>query len=183
MYSETHPARVFKFCPRCGSHEFKVSGPRSFLCSNCHFELYINSAAAVAALIFNSEGKMLFTRRTFDPDKGKLDLPGGFVDPCESAEQAVNREIKEELGVEVLSAEYFCSFPNEYKYSGLSVFTTDLAFFTEIDRIDDITPMDDISAVEFHFPEELDMNELPSVSMKNILSAYLEFKRNDKNKA
>ena len=120
---------------------------------------------------------MLFTRRAVDPDKGKLDLPGGFVDPMESAEQAVKRELKEELGVEVISLKYFCSFPNEYKYSGLSVFTTDLAFLTEIDKISEITPMDDISAVEYIYPEELNMEELPSVSMKNIVHEVIQFRR------
>ena len=111
---------------------------------------------------------MLFTRRALDPDKGMLDLPGGFVDPMESAEQAAKREIKEELGAEVLSLEYFCSFPNEYKYSGLSIFTTDLAFWAEIDDQAQLTPMDDISAIEFIDPEELKMEELPSISMKTL---------------
>ncbi|MDX9880758.1 MAG: NUDIX domain-containing protein [Prolixibacteraceae bacterium] len=183
MYSETHPSRVFKFCPKCGSSEFKVTGPRSFRCSNCSFEFYVNSAAAVAALIFNAEGKMLFTRRAVDPDKGELDLPGGFVDPMESAEQAVKRELKEELGAETLSLRYFCSFPNEYKYSGLSVFTTDLAFFAEINNPEAITPMDDISAIEFIAPEELNMNELPSVSMKNIVREVVQLRKNDKKQA
>ena len=183
MYSDTHPSRAFKFCPKCGSAEFKVTGPRSFLCDNCRFEFYVNSAAAVAALIFNAEGKMLFTRRAIDPDKGALDLPGGFVDPMESAEQAVKRELKEELGANVLSIKYFCSFPNEYKYSGLSVFTTDLAFLTEIDNIAEIIPMDDISAIEYIDPEELDMDALPSISMKNIVREVIQFRKNDKKQA
>ncbi len=182
MYSETHPSRVFKFCPKCGSPEFKITGARSFRCSNCNFEFYVNSAAAVAAIIFNNEGKMLFTRRAVNPDKGKLDLPGGFVDPMESAEQAVKREIKEELGVDILSLQYFCSFPNEYKYSGLSVFTTDLAFFAEIDHQVAITPMDDISAIQYIYPEELDMSTLPAISMKNIVHKVIQFRKNDKKK-
>lgn len=177
MFSETHPTRVFKFCPKCGFKEFKITSSRSFQCNNCQFEFYINSSAAVAALIFNKEGKLLFTRRAVNPDKGKLDLPGGFVDPMESAEQALYREIEEELGIKVRSCHYFCSFPNEYKYSGLSVFTTDLAFITKIDSSKAITPMDDISAIEYHFPDKLDMDELPSISMKNIVTAYLKTKK------
>lgn len=179
MYSETHPTRVFKYCPKCGSQAFKVTGERSFRCQHCNFEYYINSSAAVAAIVFNHEGKMLFTRRAVEPDKGMLDLPGGFVDPMESAEEAIKREIKEELGIDVLSLKYFCSFPNEYKYSGLSVFTTDLAFFTEIDQQSVPTPMDDISAIEFYFPEELNMDDLPSVSMKNIVNSIIQFRKND----
>lgn len=177
MYSETHPTRVFKFCPRCGSNEFNVSGSRSFRCNNCNFELYINSVAAVVALIFNKDGKLLFTRRAVDPDKGMLDLPGGFVDPMESAEQAVKREIKEELGVDVVSLKYFGSFSNEYKYSGLSIFTTDLTFLIQIDNFESITPLDDISSIEFYYPDEVDMNQLPFISMKKIVSAYIEFQK------
>ncbi len=177
MFSETHPTKVFHFCPRCGSANFPATSTRSFRCKQCNFELYINSAAAVAVILFNDEGKMLFSRRAIEPHRGKLDLPGGFVDPMESAEDAVRREIKEELGVEVSSMRYFCSFPNEYKYSGLSVFTTDLAFFAEIDPEAELTPMDDISSVEYYYPEEVDMNELPAPSMKNIVNQIIQYRK------
>ena len=52
MYSETHPARVFKYCPKCGSSKFELTGPRSFHCNNCSFTFYVNSAAAVAGTYF-----------------------------------------------------------------------------------------------------------------------------------
>ena len=83
------PIQAFHFCPRCGSAHFRVSGERSLSCGDCHLQYYVNSAAAVACLIFNNEGKLLVTRRAVDPDKGKLDLPGGFIDPNETAEEAV----------------------------------------------------------------------------------------------
>lgn len=52
------------------------------------------------AIIKNDKGEIAVIRRNFWP-KGKLDLPGGFVDEGESAEQAATREAKEECGLEV----------------------------------------------------------------------------------
>lgn len=51
-------------------------------------------AAAVAGLIFNEKGQLLLTIRAKDPGKGLLDLPGGFVDMGENADQALRREIE-----------------------------------------------------------------------------------------
>jgi mutator protein MutT len=161
-----HPIKVFKFCPRCGSSSFSVSGERSLACGDCGFQYYINSAAAVACLIFNSEGKLLLTRRAIDPDKGKLDLPGGFIDPLETAEEAVRRELKEELGVQVRSMQYLTSRGNEYHFSGITVFTTDLAFRVEVDSLDNLTAHDDISSFEWVWPAEADPFEIPASSIR-----------------
>lgn len=102
-----------------------------------------------------------------------LDLPGGFVEPMESAEAAVVREIKEELGILVTNAAYLGSFPNEYIYSGFSVFTVDLAFICKVDDITAIVPADDVSEVEFMFPKDVKQEELCSKSMADIISLYI----------
>ena len=167
--TNTHPVNVLKFCPRCGSAHFPATGDRSFTCSDCSFNYYANSSAAVAVLLFNEKGELLFTRRAIEPHFGKLDLPGGFIDPMETAEQAVVREIQEELGIEIHSLKYFCSYPNEYIFSGFSVFTLDMAFLAKTDSINQMTAMDDISSFEFYNPHDVDLEELPSISMKNII--------------
>ena len=79
-------------------------------------------------MIVNDKGEILFTKRSVDPHKGMLDLPGGFVDIMESAENALVREIKEELNLNIEHFQYFMSSPNEYIFGGLSVFTLDLAY-------------------------------------------------------
>jgi NAD+ diphosphatase len=174
MSLKTHPRDVLKYCPRCGCKEFKSNDQgRSFNCEECHFDYYINSSAAVACLIFNSEGKLLLARRAIDPSKGFLDLPGGFVEPMERAEDAVLREIKEELGVKVTKIEFLVSFPNEYIYSGFSVFTVDLAFLCTVDDLSRIVPADDVLAVEFILPGEIKKEELCSESMAKIISHYI----------
>jgi len=173
MYSNTHPVNVLKHCPRCGSSSFPATGSRSFKCTDCNFIYYVNSSAAVAVLLFNDRGELLLTRRAVEPHLGMLDLPGGFIDPMETGEEAALREIREELGIEIHSLKYFCSFPNEYVFSGYSVFTLDLAFLAKTDSLDKMTPMDDISGFEFHKPKDVDLMELPSISMKNILKELI----------
>jgi mutator protein MutT len=174
MYSTTHPVNVLKFCPRCGSGHFPATGSRSFKCADCSFNYYVNSAAAVAVLLFNEKGELLFTRRAIDPHIGKLDLPGGFIDPLETGEQAVVREIQEELGITVHSLQYFGSFPNEYIFSGYSVFTLDLVFLAQTESLHRMVAMDDVSSFEFYKPQDVDLEELPSVSMKNIVKEIIQ---------
>ena len=128
----------------------------------------------MAVLLFNEKGELLFTRRAIEPHFGKLDLPGGFIDPMETGEHAAVREIKEELGIDIRSLRYFCSYPNEYIFSGYSVFTLDLAFLAKTEHLHQMTAMDDISSFEFITPKALDLNELPSISMKNILKELIE---------
>jgi NADH pyrophosphatase NudC (nudix superfamily) len=174
MVIKTHPQDVIKYCPRCGCNAFKTNDKgRSFNCEGCNFDYYINNSAAVACLIFNAEGKLLLARRAIEPAKGMLDLPGGFVEPKESAEAAVIREIKEELGVKVTNVAYLTSFTNEYIYSGFSVFTVDLAFICTIENLEAIVPADDVSEVEFIFPQDVKKEELCSESMANIISQYI----------
>lgn len=174
MYSNSHPVNVLKFCPRCGSSYFPATGSRSFRCMDCSFNYYINSSAAVAVLLFNDKGELLLTRRAVEPHKGKLDLPGGFIDPMETGEAAAVREIKEELGIDIHSLRYFCSFPNEYVFSGFSVFTLDMAFLAQTESLDKMVAMDDISSFEFYKPQDVDLLELPSMSMKNILKELIQ---------
>ena len=174
MYSSTHPVNVLKFCPRCGSAHFQATGSRSFKCADCSFNYYANASAAVAVLLFNEKGELLFTRRAIEPHFGKLDLPGGFIDPMETAEQAAIREIQEELGIPIHSLKYLCSYPNEYIFSGFSVFTLDLVFLAQTENLHKMTAMDDISSFEFHKPRHVDLEELPSVSMKNIIKELIQ---------
>ena len=92
--------QIFTYCPHCGSKDIEFPNLVRFLCHQCGFVYYHNIAAAVA-VIFRREREILFAVRNIDPDKGKLDLPGGFIDPDENAEAAACREVNEELGLEI----------------------------------------------------------------------------------
>ena len=166
---------AFEFCPKCGSNSFFTSDKgRSFKCEECHFQYFINSSAAVACLIFNSMGELLLTRRAFEPNKGMLDLPGGFVDPMETAEEAATREIKEELNLDLSNLQYLVSFPNLYPYSNMVIPTVDLAFVCETDDISCLKPGDDVASVEFFPPGEVNFDALCTESMRQIIRFYLK---------
>lgn len=165
----SHPIDLFRFCPCCGSEQFKPAGCRSFHCGRCGFRYYINSSAAVAALIFDSCNRLLLTRRALEPDAGKYDLPGGFIDPMESADEALRRELNEELGIKVKEARYLTSHPNEYFFSGITVFTTDFLFRVEAESLENLTARDDISGFEWVDPDEIDPEEIPATSIRYFI--------------
>jgi NAD+ diphosphatase len=172
-YTENNP--IFAFCPKCGSSSFHcIDSERSFRCEMCCFHYFINNSAAVACLIFNSLGELLLTRRAFEPNKGMLDLPGGFVEPMETIEETVVREIMEELNLVVTKMRYLVSFPNLYPYSNFDVPTIDLAFLCEIENISDLSPGDDVASVEFMHPKTINLEELCSESMRQIVRFYVD---------
>ena len=80
------------------------------------------STGAVAnhqVMITDDQGRLLVVVRAEEPEKGTWDLPGGFADPGESIEESVRREVREELGLEIASMRYLCSYPNTYEYGGI----------------------------------------------------------------
>lgn len=170
----THPGTTIHFCPKCGSNHFPFDGHKSFKCKQCGFHFFINTAAAVAAIIINPKGEILLTVRAHAPNQGMLDLPGGFVDPHESAEEALTREIKEELHLDVIESEYLISFPNEYVFSDFTVYTTDLAFKVKVADFANVTACDDISDYIFVAPENIDYSNIGAPSIQKILQHYIQ---------
>lgn len=127
-----HPLEKFTYCPVCGSKHFGEHNFKSKKCDNCGFTYYQNPSAATAAFIVNGRGELLVERRGKEPAKGTLDLPGGFIDNDETAEEGVAREIREETGLEVTSVRYLFSLPNVYLYSGMNIHTLDIFFSCEV---------------------------------------------------
>ena len=171
-----HPIEVFKYCPCCGSSEFVPDSSRSLKCAGCGFRFFVNSSAAVAALIVNDKNELLFTVRAFEPCKGMLDLPGGFVDPGETVEEALHREIKEELNIDIQDVIYINSFPNEYLFSGLTVFTIDLAFVCKVTDFSTIRCGDDVAGFIFISPENVDYSKIGGDSIRKIVKCFFDRK-------
>lgn len=140
-----HPLEVFHFCPKCGSENFEIHNALSRHCSDCGFTYYQNPRASTAAFILNSKGELLIAKRAKEPAMGTLDLPGGFVNNAETAEQGMVREIKEETGLDIQpeSIEYLFSIPNVYHYSGMDIHTLDLFFLCKVDDEQTVAAADD----------------------------------------
>lgn len=171
-FSETNPSKVLSYCPRCGSKGFHFE-KKSFSCPVCHFVFYINASTAVAVILETSDGKIVLTKRKYEPKAGTYDLPGGFVDVLERAEDAVKREIFEELGIQVEDVHFLASFPNEYPFKGISYFTCDLAFVCKIEDVKSLKPADDVSEFITVLPEEINYDSISFPSIKYILQEYV----------
>lgn len=167
---------TFQYCPKCGSGNFYEHTEKSNKCASCGFIYFMNPSAAVAAFIRDKNGDILLCRRAKNPQKGTLDLPGGFVDKNETAEEAIAREIKEELGINVLKQTYLFSFPNTYRYSNLDIPTLDLFFECEVDSIDAIKVDDDVASAEFYKLGSFCLEEVGLNSIRKAIAYYIAIK-------
>jgi mutator protein MutT len=169
-----HPLSLFKYCPKCGSNRFEIKNNKAKQCADCGFVYYFNPSSATVALILNRENELLVCRRAKDPQKGKLDLPGGFIDCNETGEEGVAREVKEETGLKVMNASYLFSLPNIYPYSGFTVQTLDMFYRCEVENTNLISAMDDVSACFFVPLQDVHPEQFGLLSIRRGLAKFLK---------
>lgn len=108
--------RTHQFCGACGSPTEPAAKTRSRVCVNpsCKLEHYPRLAPAMIVAV--ERGNELLLARSPHFPAGMYSVLAGFVDPGESAEQAVQREVYEETRIRVKNIRYFGSqswpFPN-----------------------------------------------------------------------
>lgn len=163
---------AFTHCPLCGSSDYErvPSGTRH--CRACDHRDFNNPITAVAALILDSQNRLLLIRRAKDPARGFLAMPGGFVDAGESLEQAVYREISEEIGLALADIHYLCSHPNAYTYRGLTRPVCDVFFHTRTDSFDVVMQREEVTAWELRPLGEINPAELAFDSMRHALATF-----------
>ncbi len=169
-----HPLEIFRYCPKCGNEHFEVHNFKSKHCTNCGFTYYQNPSSSTAAFILNSKGELLVVRRAKEPAKGTLDLPGGFVDNEETAEQGIIREIKEETGLDIKEVAYQFSIPNIYHYSGMDIHTLDLFFLCHADEDAPILAADDASECMWVPLREIYVERFGLRSIRQAVHRFLE---------
>ncbi len=169
-----HPLHKFRFCPKCGSANFSDNNEKSKKCYNCGFIYYFNSSAAVVAIIENGNSDILVARRAKDPAKDTFDLPGGFIDMYETAEEAMKREVEEETGLKVNSMQYLFSIPNIYNYSDFEVHTVDMFFKCKVTDFEGLKAQDDVSELLFISVNELNPDDFGLISIKKAIKKLIK---------
>jgi NADH pyrophosphatase NudC (nudix superfamily) len=107
--------KPFRFCPACGSRLEDPDTEGGSSCPQCKRSWYRNAAPTAGCAVLH-DGKVLVVRRARDPEKGRFDLPGGFLKFREDPVAAVKREVQEELGIEVdvSEADFVQAVPHVY---------------------------------------------------------------------
>jgi NAD+ diphosphatase len=117
--------RSHLYCGRCGTPTVVKTGERARQCPKCGQVHYPRIAPAVMALVRN--GKQLLLARSPHFPPGMHSALAGFVEPGESLEQCLVREVREEVGIEVANLRYFSSQPWPFPHSLMIAFNCDYA--------------------------------------------------------
>lgn len=161
-----------RYCPDCGRDNFIFDGIKKYHCNFCGFEYYFNSAAAAVAVVTEND-HLLTVVRARDPHEGMLDLPGGFVDPGESSEQALYRELQEELSVRPVSHEYFLSASVCYPYAGVEYSVCEIFYRCKFADISAMRANDDVAEIRWVPLAELDIDAFAFTSAKWVIEKLL----------
>lgn len=117
--------RSTQFCSRCGAKTFQKKGERGKECPNCGELFYPRISPAVIVLI--RKGHEILLARSPSFPTGMYSLIAGFVEPGESAEAAVSREVWEEIRLRVKNLRYFGTQAWPFPNSLMIGFTADYA--------------------------------------------------------
>ena len=101
--------RDHQHCGRCGEPTERVPGERGRRCARCDLTAYPRVSPAIIVLIERDDRILLARGRAFVPRR--FGIIAGFVEPGESLEDAVRREVHEEVGIEIDHIDYFGSQP------------------------------------------------------------------------
>lgn len=123
----THP-----YCPRCGARTVVEAGGHIRVCPRDGSQHFPRVDPAVIMLVRDADDRCLLARGPQWPE-GRLSILAGFVEPGESLESAVIREVAEEVGITVTRPRYLGSQPWPFPRSLM------LGFFAEA-RTTDLSP-------------------------------------------
>jgi ADP-ribose pyrophosphatase YjhB (NUDIX family) len=165
------PTEPYRFCPADGT---RLEAPRpsgGTSCPLCGRSWYRSSAPAVGAVIVE-DGKALVTVRAGEPEKGRLDLPGGFLEVGEHPVDGLVREAREELGVEI---EVACPpiLLENHRYGPDGAYVLAIGFRASIVE-GEPNPTDDVANVRWISAEELDAADFAWEHDREMVRGALE---------
>ncbi|MGH7961818.1 MAG: NAD(+) diphosphatase, partial [Candidatus Binatia bacterium] len=115
--------RTHQYCGRCGSRTHPTEKERAKVCPQCGLLNFPRLAPAIIVAVTRGE-KILLARSAHFP-QGLFSVLAGFVEPGETIEECVAREVKEEVGITVDNIRYFGSQPWPFPHSLMIGFTAE----------------------------------------------------------
>jgi len=123
-----------RYCGTCGAPNLSTSAGHVMKCSRCGVETFPRLDPAIIVLVTDGDRALLGRQASWPP--GRYSTIAGFVEPGESLEDAVAREVLEETGVTVLESTYHSSQPWPFPSSLMIGYTAVAAPGSQI-RTDD----------------------------------------------
>lgn len=159
----------YSFCPRCGGRfeerVLKEGDPERLVCGSCGFVFYLGPKL-VAGAIFELEGEIVLVQRDIEPGYGKWTFPGGFVERGERAEDAAEREVLEECGLEIRARGIIGLYSYEGQIPAIAVFGADVVGGEPV-------PLDETMDVKTFPRDGLPWSEMAFPSTEQALKDYL----------
>jgi len=159
----------WRFCPRCGSGIEPADGRAE--CGACGYIVFANPAPAVCALCTDDSGRIMLTRRRWEPYAGMWDLPGGFLHEDEHPLDGLRRELAEETGLDVEPVEWFGAFMKPYGDGPGARWVLNLVWRTRVVGGEE-RAADDVSEIRWFSGEELP--PLDEIALAEPLRLWLE---------
>jgi NAD+ diphosphatase len=118
-------ARTHRFCGGCGAATEQVAGERARRCPACKLSSYPRISPAMMVLI--TRGRQLLLARGHHFPPGRYSALAGFLEAGETIEQAIRREVHEEVGVDIDGLRYFGSQSWPFPHSLMIAFRAEWA--------------------------------------------------------
>jgi 8-oxo-dGTP diphosphatase len=156
----------WKHCPRCAA-ALEHDG-QSATCAVCGFSAYAGPEPTVSALVADDQGRILLARRKFEPEAGKWDLPGGFLDEREEPLDGLRRELREEAGIEIEPLDFAGVWADRYGGAEDAPATLNLYWHARIVS-GEPTPADDVAELRWFAAGEVPPDE--EIAFRNVVQA------------
>jgi NAD+ diphosphatase len=118
--------RTHRFCGQCGSTMQQIDWEMAMHCSRCHHRCYPRISPCIIVAIRHQD-KLLLAQGKPHQSRQMYSTLAGFVESGETLEEAVHREVFEEVGVKVTNLRYFGSQPWPFPHSLMVGFLADYA--------------------------------------------------------
>ena len=159
----------WKHCPVCATPITPTDG--TVECPECGFVTYAHSMPTASAVVDDSEGRVLLSRRARDPFAGKWDLPGGFLEEGEHPLDCVRRELREETGIRLVDERLLGIWMDRYEYKQRVVSTLNVYYVAGVGD-GALEPADDVAELRWFAPDEVPADELAFGHIPDVLSAW-----------
>ncbi|MEN9868550.1 MAG: hypothetical protein RL748_4140 [Pseudomonadota bacterium] len=154
-------ARTHRYCGACATPMQMAPGERAFTCPACHMTAYPRISPAMMVLVRKGDA-VLLARHTHSPT-GRFSPLAGFLEAGESVEEAIHREVMEEVGLKVNNLRYFGSQSWPFPHSLMIAYTAE--YVSGEIRVDE----NEIAEARWFSPQDAFDKPYPEVSISGKL--------------